>query len=78
MFDLPDHPDVESALRTGYPRSCHTPARCVDEDWEYENRRDEAFLAGIAPMTDEEREARRAEVIARVQELERRAHEAHK
>ena len=45
MFDyLPDHPDIESAMRTGYPRSYRSRARYVDEDWEYENRRDEALL----------------------------------
>ncbi len=22
MYELPDHPDIESAIRTGYPRQC--------------------------------------------------------
>lgn len=69
MFNIPDHPDIASALRTGYPRSYHTSGRCVDEDFEYENRRDEALLAGHGGLTDEEREARRADARARVSRL---------
>ena len=46
-YGIPDHPDIESALRTGYP--CRMNYRDddygPDEDWEYENRRDEALIA---------------------------------
>lgn len=78
MFNIPDHPDIESALRTGYPRSYGRPEPEYDEDWEYENRRDEALLAGLNPMTEEEREERRSFALKQIRELERRDHEAHK
>lgn len=74
-----DHPDIESAPRTGYPRSYHSePRRLVDEDYEYEKRRDEALIAGLDPMTDKEREERRSFMMKQIRELERRDHEAHK
>lgn len=74
-----DHPDIESAMRTGYPCShFHNPIREVDHDFEYENRRDEALLAGLNPMTDKEREERRAFSMNMLALLERRDHEAHK
>lgn len=79
MFNLPDHPDIESAMRTGYPRSFHSSSRReVDEDWEYENRRDEALLAGLNPMSDEEREERRNFMMKQIRELERRDRERNK
>lgn len=40
MFDIPDHPDIECALRTGYPRS-YSHCDCdYDEDAEYEESRE--------------------------------------
>ena len=66
MFNIPDHPDVASALRTGYPRSYNRHEHSYDEDCEYENRRDE--LA----------EERRSYMMKQLRELERRDHEAHK
>lgn len=46
MYSIPDHPDIECAMRTGYPCSYFSGRyREVDEDFEYENRRDEALLA---------------------------------
>lgn len=73
MFNIPDHPDIECAMRTGYPRSHFGNTRRErDEDWEFENRRDEALLAGLNPVTDEERDAERARVQALVRELDRR------
>lgn len=39
MFDIPDHPDIESALRTGYPRS-YGWSYDYDEDAAYEERRE--------------------------------------
>lgn len=76
MFNIPDHPDIESAMRTGYPRSYHTPGHCVDEDWEYENRRDEALLAGLYHETDDIQKAKQAYTEKMIRELERRDHEA--
>lgn len=74
-----DHPDIESALRTGYPRSYHSePRRLVDEDYEYEKRRDEALLAGLYHETGDMQEAKRAYTEKMIRELERRDHEAHK
>lgn len=44
--NIPDHPDIECAMRTGYPRSLSFDDDCgPDEDFEYENRRDEAIIA---------------------------------
>lgn len=41
MFrDIPDHPDIESALRTGYPRSYGSSYDDYDEDAAYEERRE--------------------------------------
>lgn len=37
MFNCPDHPDIASALRTGYPRQ-------YDEDWERKNRIEEELI----------------------------------
>lgn len=46
MFNIPDHPDIESALRTGYPRrySYSRFSRDYDEDAEYESRREEEMF----------------------------------
>ena len=34
MMQIPDHPDIASALRTGYPS-------CIDADWEDEDENDD-------------------------------------
>ena len=40
-----EHPDITAIQRTGYPaRYAETPPRLIDEDWEYERRREEALL----------------------------------
>ena len=40
-----EHPDITAIQRTGYPlRYGEAPPRLYDEDWEYENSRDEALL----------------------------------
>jgi hypothetical protein len=40
-----EHPDITAALRTGYPTQyAEAPPRLIDEDWEYEHRREEALL----------------------------------
>lgn len=41
MYSIPDHPDIENALRTGYPRSygC-SDYDDYDEDAAYEERRE--------------------------------------
>lgn len=46
MFrDIPDHPDIECALRTGYPRSYHSEwDDDYDDDFEYESRREEELF----------------------------------
>ena len=41
MYNIPDHPDIESALRTGYPRSYGSYGHDdYDEDAAYEERRE--------------------------------------
>lgn len=41
MYNIPDHPDIECALRTGYPRSYSYDDDCgYDEDAAYEERRE--------------------------------------
>ena len=41
MYNIPDHPDIESALRTGYPRSYgHRSCDDYDEDAAYDERRE--------------------------------------
>lgn len=78
MFNIPDHPDVESALRTGYPRSHFKPQpRKVDEDWERANRRDEAIISGASTQPPEQAKARHEYTAAMIRELERRDHETH-
>lgn len=46
MYHIPDHPDIECAMRTGYPRSYwrNNDDDGYDEDFEYESRREEAMF----------------------------------
>ena len=40
-----EHPDITAIRRTGYPAHFgEAPPRLIDEDYEYESRREEALL----------------------------------
>ena len=40
-----EHPDITAIRATGYPtRYSEAPPRQIDEDWEYDRRREEALL----------------------------------
>ena len=53
MFNCPDHPDIASALRTGYPRE-RRDSFC-DEDWEYKNRIEEELIEEASSDEADER-----------------------
>ena len=37
MRQLPDHPDIEWALRTGYPSWMQPKDQDCEDDWDYED-----------------------------------------
>lgn len=40
MRQLPDHPDIEWALRTGYPSWMQPKDQDCEDDWDYEDNDD--------------------------------------
>ena len=41
MRQLPDHPDIEWALRTGYPSWMQPKDQDCEDDWDHEDNDDE-------------------------------------
>lgn len=57
MFKIPDHPDIERALRTGYPYGVQEEDEYEDDE-EYEYDEEEAYADYCDMLNDLAREER--------------------